>query len=305
MVSASDDGTVSVWDIRSGEELFQIYGHSGGVRSLQFDREQLVTDGECFSLERGGGGRGGVAVRRSVVWCGVVWCGVMRCGSVGNAVSSSGNVRCRVTWSVFTGSLWRSRVWTGLVSWLMRPSIDSLSDRGPPPGPSTFVCGHIWYRRDRVTSRNDRQAENFPARNPRKFFRSSIAFKNVIRLRERVSIRASTTLAFSRIPLRSFFPSRLATLFFRSCLPFSGTGESLYLHDFTGRRGAPAVIGSDSPSGDDGDDDDEGSGGSSQGDFRIGGAGGGEGGRGPGRGEGGGGGDSGSGSGGDTGVTDS
>ncbi|CAN0190555.1 unnamed protein product, partial [Hapterophycus canaliculatus] len=111
VVSASDGGTVSVWDIRSGEELFQIYGHAGGVRSLQFDREQLVTD---------------------------------------------------------------------------------------------------------------------------------------------------------------------------------GTGESLYLHDFTGRRGAPAVIGSDSPSGDGGGDDDEGSGGSGQTDFRIGGAGGG-GGPGPGRGEDGGG----------------
>ncbi|CAM9518506.1 unnamed protein product, partial [Scytosiphon promiscuus] len=50
VVSASDDGTVSVWDIRSGEELFQIYGHAGGVRSLQFDREQLVTDGTGESL---------------------------------------------------------------------------------------------------------------------------------------------------------------------------------------------------------------------------------------------------------------
>lgn len=46
MVSAATDGTVSVWDIRSGQELFQIYGHADGVNSLQFDREQLVTDGE-------------------------------------------------------------------------------------------------------------------------------------------------------------------------------------------------------------------------------------------------------------------
>lgn len=28
---------------------------------------------------------------------------------------------------------------------------------------------------------------------------------------------------------------------------FLGTGESLYLHDFTGRRGVPALIGLDSP----------------------------------------------------------
>lgn len=46
VVSAATDGTVSVWDIRSGQELFQIYGHADGVNSLQFDREQLVTDGE-------------------------------------------------------------------------------------------------------------------------------------------------------------------------------------------------------------------------------------------------------------------
>lgn len=45
VVSAASDGTVSVWDIRSGKELFQIYGHYGGIRSLQFDREQLITDG--------------------------------------------------------------------------------------------------------------------------------------------------------------------------------------------------------------------------------------------------------------------
>lgn len=45
VVSAAGDGTVSVWDIRSGKELFQIYGHYGGIRSLQFDREQLITDG--------------------------------------------------------------------------------------------------------------------------------------------------------------------------------------------------------------------------------------------------------------------
>lgn len=45
VVSADTDGTVSVWDVRTGEELFQIYGHAGGVHSLQFDREQLVTDG--------------------------------------------------------------------------------------------------------------------------------------------------------------------------------------------------------------------------------------------------------------------
>lgn len=30
---------------------------------------------------------------------------------------------------------------------------------------------------------------------------------------------------------------------------FIGTGESLYLHDFTGRRGVPAVIGLDNPPG--------------------------------------------------------
>eukprot|EP00752_Nemacystus_decipiens_P007602 g6793.t1 len=50
VVSAATDGTVSVWDVRTGEELFQIYGHAGGVHSLQFDREQLVTDGTGESL---------------------------------------------------------------------------------------------------------------------------------------------------------------------------------------------------------------------------------------------------------------
>lgn len=62
VVSAASDGTVSVWDVRTGEELFQIYGHEGGgVNSLQFDREHLVTDGAvCLSWVVGYG-------------CGVGW----------------------------------------------------------------------------------------------------------------------------------------------------------------------------------------------------------------------------------------
>lgn len=62
VVSAASDGTVSVWDVRTGEELFQIYGHEGGgVNSLQFDREHLVTDGAFlvvsreYGVESGGG----------------------------------------------------------------------------------------------------------------------------------------------------------------------------------------------------------------------------------------------------------
>ncbi|CAM9239725.1 unnamed protein product [Ascophyllum nodosum] len=50
LVSAGAEGTVSVWDLRSGQELFQIYGHYGGIRSLQFDREGLITDGTGESL---------------------------------------------------------------------------------------------------------------------------------------------------------------------------------------------------------------------------------------------------------------
>lgn len=46
LVSAGAEGTVSIWDLRTGQELFQIYGHYGGIRSLLFDRERLITDGE-------------------------------------------------------------------------------------------------------------------------------------------------------------------------------------------------------------------------------------------------------------------
>ncbi|CAM9921706.1 unnamed protein product [Ectocarpus sp. 4 AP-2014] len=67
VVSAATDGTVSVWDIRSGQELFQIYGHADGVNSLQFDREQLVTDGtgETLYLHDFTGRRGAPAVMGS------------------------------------------------------------------------------------------------------------------------------------------------------------------------------------------------------------------------------------------------
>ena len=58
LVSAGAEGTVSVWDLRSGQELFQIYGHYGGIRSLQFDREGLITDGE-----RSGAGQGRAGLR--------------------------------------------------------------------------------------------------------------------------------------------------------------------------------------------------------------------------------------------------
>lgn len=47
LVSAGAEGTVSIWDLRTGQELFQIYGHYGGIRSLLFDRERLITDGEA------------------------------------------------------------------------------------------------------------------------------------------------------------------------------------------------------------------------------------------------------------------
>ncbi|CAM9313557.1 unnamed protein product, partial [Pylaiella littoralis] len=67
VVSADTEGTVSVWDVRTGKELFQIYGHAGGVHSLQFDREQLVTDGteESLYLHDFTGRRGAPAVMGS------------------------------------------------------------------------------------------------------------------------------------------------------------------------------------------------------------------------------------------------
>lgn len=57
LVSAGADGTVSAWDLGTGEELFQIYGHDGDISSLQFDREYLVTDGKVEE-EEGEEGKG-------------------------------------------------------------------------------------------------------------------------------------------------------------------------------------------------------------------------------------------------------
>ncbi|CAN0272563.1 unnamed protein product, partial [Phaeothamnion confervicola] len=45
LVSASVDGVVRVWDMRSGTELFRVEGHSPAIRSVQFTRRLLVTDG--------------------------------------------------------------------------------------------------------------------------------------------------------------------------------------------------------------------------------------------------------------------
>ncbi|CAM9869702.1 unnamed protein product, partial [Discosporangium mesarthrocarpum] len=50
LVSAAVDGVVVVWDLGTGEELFQIDGHTPAIRSLQFNQQYLVTDGTSGCL---------------------------------------------------------------------------------------------------------------------------------------------------------------------------------------------------------------------------------------------------------------
>ncbi|KAG5186741.1 F-box domain-containing protein [Tribonema minus] len=50
IVSAASDGVVRVFDMKMGEELFRIEGHSDDIRSLQFDRRFLITDGTMNTI---------------------------------------------------------------------------------------------------------------------------------------------------------------------------------------------------------------------------------------------------------------
>ncbi|KAJ1451404.1 quinon protein alcohol dehydrogenase-like superfamily [Pelagophyceae sp. CCMP2097] len=50
LVSASIDGTLRVWCLKTGEELYSIGGRSAHVASLQFDKNLLVSDGTDSAL---------------------------------------------------------------------------------------------------------------------------------------------------------------------------------------------------------------------------------------------------------------
>ena len=43
LVSASGDKSVRVWDMRRGECLTALAGHSGRVLCMQFDRQRIIT----------------------------------------------------------------------------------------------------------------------------------------------------------------------------------------------------------------------------------------------------------------------
>ena len=43
MVTGGTDGSVRVWDIASGREMFQLLGHEDAVAGLQFDDRSIVT----------------------------------------------------------------------------------------------------------------------------------------------------------------------------------------------------------------------------------------------------------------------
>lgn len=45
MVSGSQDGSVRVWDLRSGESLYGLYGYTPFLSSLHFDAHRLLSDG--------------------------------------------------------------------------------------------------------------------------------------------------------------------------------------------------------------------------------------------------------------------
>jgi WD40 repeat protein len=45
LVSASIDGSVRCWDLRTGEQLFALEGHSRKISSLHFEGPLLVVDG--------------------------------------------------------------------------------------------------------------------------------------------------------------------------------------------------------------------------------------------------------------------
>ena len=45
LVSGSRDGSIRVWDLRSGESLYGMYGYTGFMTALQFEKNILISDG--------------------------------------------------------------------------------------------------------------------------------------------------------------------------------------------------------------------------------------------------------------------
>lgn len=45
IITGSLDGTVRVWNRETGKNMWSIVGHTKYLRTVQFDREKLVTDG--------------------------------------------------------------------------------------------------------------------------------------------------------------------------------------------------------------------------------------------------------------------
>lgn len=50
IVSASTDGSLRVWDLKTGDELYTISGYSNKIASLHFENDLLVSDGTMGSL---------------------------------------------------------------------------------------------------------------------------------------------------------------------------------------------------------------------------------------------------------------
>ena len=57
MISSSDDGTTKIWDLREGQLLYTLRGHSGAVSSAQFSPDGgafFATGGADKMVSHGG-----------------------------------------------------------------------------------------------------------------------------------------------------------------------------------------------------------------------------------------------------------